>query len=157
MITFTMSTPGKSKAPGAARSRSALEAATDPGLARVIERAQWLDALDQRLRQTLPAALAAQVRLANVSDKTLVFLASSPVWKARLLQATQTLESAADAAGLPGRALLVKVSPAAWALPAPAPSGKPLSEAARASLRATAQSIADPDLRAQLLRLASKG
>ena len=35
------------------------------------------------------------------------------------------------------------------------PVGKPLSHAVRESLRATAQSVNDPDLRAQLLKLAS--
>jgi hypothetical protein len=34
-------------------------------------------------------------------------------------------------------------------------AGKPLSEAVRESLRTTAQSVNDPDLRAQLLKLAS--
>lgn len=152
-----MATPRNPHAPGASRSPTALEAATDPGLVRIIERSQWLAALDLRLRQALPAAVAAQVRLANVSERHLVFLASSPAWKARLLQLSAPLDTAAAAAGLTGRALLVKVSPELWTLPAPRLPGNPLSEATRASLRATAQSVADPALRAQLLRLAETG
>lgn len=124
-------------------------------LARVIERAQWLAGVDVLLRQKLPSTLAGQVTLANVDDNHLVLLVASPVWKAKLRQHVHELEDAAAAAGLPGRTVLVKVSPDCGALPTAAPNGKPLSAEARLSLRATAQSISDPELAAQLMRLAN--
>ena len=133
----------------------ALEALAGSGLATLVERARWLDALDPLLRQSLPATLADQCRLANVDDKHLVFLVNGPVWKAKLRLHADALLDAAAAAGLKARTLVVKVS-----LPVPPPQTgvaptRPLSEAVRDSLRATAQSVSDPELRAQLLRLAS--
>lgn len=135
----------------------ALQAASAAGLGPLIARAQALDALDRRLRQFLPDALAGQCRLANVDGDRLVFLASNPVWKNKLRLVADVLLDAAAAAGHPVRTLVVKVVPSLAMLPEdPGPlAGKPLSEAVRESLRATAQSVVDPDLRAQLLKLAS--
>ncbi len=132
----------------------ALEALSGTGLASVVERARWLGELDPVLRQSLPATLADQCKLANVDDKNLVFLVSAPVWKARLRLHADALLGAAAAAGLEARTLVVKVSPPEPAIPAGTGQSKPLSEAVRDSLRATAQSVSDPGLRAQLLRLA---
>ena len=132
----------------------ALEAASDPGLVRLIERAQWLERLDGELRQNLPVALAVHCRLANVDRDKLVFQVSGPVWKSKLRLHGDALLGAAAAAGLPVRTLVVKV-----VAPPPEVTGnaspKPLSQAVRESLRSTAQSVEDPGLRAQLLKLAS--
>lgn len=133
----------------------ALQAAATAGLGPLIQRAQALGRLDQVLRQTLPPAMANQCRMANVDKDKLVFLVSAPVWKNKLRLLADVLLDAAAAAGHPARALVVKVVPDLLA-PAPAAAlGKPLSQAVRDSLRATAQSVNDPDLRAQLLKLAS--
>ena len=132
----------------------ALEALSGTGLASVVERARWLGELDPVLRQSLPATLADQCRLANVDDKNLVFLVSGPVWKAKLRLHADALLDAAAAAGLKARTLVVKVAAPEAVVPAGTGHGKPLSEAVRDSLRATAQSVSDPGLRAQLLRLA---
>ena len=113
-----------------------------------------LDRLDKLLRQSLPAAMAGQCRLANVDKDRLVFLVNAPVWKNKLRLMADVLLDAAAAAGYPARALVVKVVPDVLASPETV-AGKPLSEAVRESLRATAQSVKDPDLRAQLLKLAS--
>ena len=134
----------------------ALEALAGTGLGSLVERARWLDALDPLLRQSLPATLADQCRLANVDDKNVVFLVSAPVWKARLRLHADALLGAAAAAGLKARTLVVKVASPEPAIPAGPGSSKPLSEAVRDSLRATAQSVSDPELKAQLLRLASR-
>ena len=107
------------------------------------------------LRQSLPATLADQCKLANVDDKYLVFLVSAPVWKAKLRLHADTLLGAAAAAGLKARTLVVKVATPEPAIPVGTGTPKPLSEAVRDSLRATAQSVSDPGLKAQLLRLAS--
>jgi hypothetical protein len=134
--------------------RPALEAAGEAGLGRLIERAQWLAALDERLRRCLPDSLLPHCRLGNVGAGKLVYLVDAPVWGSKLRQHADALLDAAAAAGLQAGALTVKVVP-------PLPSGpdleapKPLSQATRDALRATAESVADPELRAQLLRLAS--
>ena len=114
-----------------------------------------LGRLDQVLRQTLPPAMANHCRMANVDKDKLVFLVSAPVWKNKLRLMADALLDAAAAAGHPARALVVKVVPDLVAPSPAAPVGKPLSQAVRDSLRATAQSVNDPDLRAQLLKLAS--
>ena len=120
----------------------------------MIRRARELDRLDRLLRQNLPVAVAENCRLANVERDRLVFLVNAPVWKSKLRMLADVLLEAAAAAGHPARALVVKVVP-----PEPRNSpdavGKPLSEAVRESLRTAARSVEDPDLRAQLLKLAS--
>jgi hypothetical protein len=119
----------------------------------MLRRARELDRLDLLLRQNLPAPMAANCRLANVDLDKLVFLVNAPVWKSKLRLMADSLLEAAAAAGHPARALVVKVVP----MPTGSPEsiGKPLSEAVRESLRAAARSVEDPDLRAQLLKLAS--
>ncbi len=134
--------------------RPALEAAGDAGLDRLIKRAQWLAALDEQLRRCLPDSLLPHCRLGNVGAGKLVYLVDAPVWSAKLRQHADVLLDAAIAAGLQVGALIVKVVP-----PLPSEPGlvtpKPLSEVTRDALRKTAESVADPELRAQLLRLAS--
>ncbi|HTD28069.1 MAG TPA: DciA family protein [Xanthomonadaceae bacterium] len=153
-----MPKPSDSRLQGTAKAasapRPALEAAGEAGLGRLIERAQMLAALDERLRRCLPASLQPHCRLGNVGAGKLVYLVDAPVWSSLLRQHADALLDAAAAAGLQAGALTVKVSP-------PLPSGpdieapKPLSQVTRDALRKTAESVADPELRAQLLRLAS--
>lgn len=119
----------------------------------MLRRARELDRLDRLLRQSLPAAMAENCRLANVDVDRLVFLVNAPVWKSKLRLMADLLLEAASAAGHPARALVVKVVPLSSS--SPETIGKPLSEAVRESLRAAARSVEDPDLRAQLLKLAS--
>lgn len=102
--------------------------------------------------------MAGFCRLANVDRDKLVYLVSAPVWKNKLRLMADVLLDAAAAAGHPARALVVKVVPdlaTHGETPMAPGTGKPLSQAVRDSLRATAQSVNDPDLRAQLLKLAS--
>ena len=132
----------------------ALQAAGEAKFGHLLERARWLEALDQRLRRCLPAALQSHCRLGNVDAGKLVFLVDAPVWNAKLRLHADILLDAATAAGLQAHTLTVRV-----VAPPPASPGrsapKPLSQATRDALRATAQSVADPELRAQLLKLAS--
>lgn len=123
------------------------------GLGPLIARAQWLDGLDLQLRRSLPGSVAPYCRLANVTEDKLVFQVSSPVWKNKLRLYGDTLLGAAAAAGLSARTLVVKVVAEGPERPAE-PLGKPLSQKVRDSLRTTAQSVDDPELRAQLLKLA---
>lgn len=113
-----------------------------------------LAALDERLRRCLPDSLLPHCRLGNVGAGKLVYLVDAPVWSAKLRQHADVLLDAAIAAGLQVGALTVKVVPPLPSEPGPVAS-KPLSNATRDALRKTAESVADPELRAQLLRLAS--
>jgi hypothetical protein len=133
---------------------AALKAVSSSDLGSVIERARMLEALDRQLRQSLPASLAPHVRLGNVRAGRLVFLVNSPVWKAKLRLYADVLRDAAAAAGLEADELIVKVATMRSDPPEPA-SRSPLSTTARENLRAAAESITDPELREQLLRMAS--
>jgi hypothetical protein len=156
-MTF-MPKPSDIRLQGTARAssapRPALEAAGEAGLGRIIERAKVLAALDERLRRCLPDSLQPHCRLGNAGSGKLVWFVDAPVWGTLLRQHADVLLDAATEAGFSAGALTVKVSP-------PLPSGldgqapKPLSQATRDALRKTAESVADPELRAQLLRLAS--
>lgn len=118
------------------------------------EKASKLEALDRALRQTLPPPLRDQVRFANLRDDRLVFLASSPAWASRLRMQQAQILAAARAIGTQAGSVIVKVAP----LPPPDPQpeqSKPLSVAAAAHLKAAANSIHDPELRAMFLDLAS--
>ena len=134
--------------------RAPISVATSGDLGSVIERAALLRTLDAKLRQSLPEPLASHVRLGNMRDGRLVFLVDSPVWKARLRLYADVIRDAASAAGLVTGGMTVKV---ATMLPVPpdAASLSPLTQAARDSLRAAAAAIEDPDLKSQLLNLAS--
>lgn len=134
--------------------RAPVLAATAGDLGSVIERARTLRELDKRLRQSLPEPLASHVRLGNVRDGRLVFLVESPVWKAKLRLYADVIRDAASAAGLVTSGMTVKV---ATMLPVPpdAASLSPLTQAARDALRAAAATVDDPELKSQLLTLAS--
>lgn len=134
--------------------RASLSAATSGDLGSVIERANHLAALDRQLRQSLPEPLASHVRLGNVRDGRLVFLVDSPVWKAKLRLYADVIRDAAAAAGLATSGMTLKVA-TMQAVPPDAASLSPLSLAARDSLRAAAATIDDPELKSQLLRMAS--
>lgn len=120
----------------------------------LIDRARALGALDKRLRQSLPDALAGQCRLANVREGRLVFLASSPLWRNRLRLESVALLAAAAEAGVPAFELTVKVAPMLTVPPEQA-SHSPVTPAAAAALRDAAFQATDPELRQQLLALAS--
>jgi len=124
-------------------------------VAALTARARALDALDHKLRQPLPDPLRHQCRLADIRAGRLVFLASSSVWAAKLrLYQSALLADARNITGQTIEKFAVKVAP----LPSLSPEQtrrKPLSHAAAEHLKAAARSVADPELRAVYLRLAS--
>ena len=134
--------------------RTALSAAlsSDPG--HLIERAMQLHALDRQLRQSLPEPLASHVKLGNLRDDRLVFLADAPVWKARLRLYADILVDAARAAGIRASGITVKVATMQPVPPDAAPLS-PLSPSARETLRAAAAATQDEELKSRLLQLAS--
>ncbi len=132
--------------------RPAAECITLDALA---DRARALDALDERLRYLLPVAVARETRLADVRNGRIVFLASSPTWagRIRLYQSTLLTEARTALGGTVER-FAVKVAPLPTVPPEPA-RPKPLSAATARHLRATANTLSDPELRALYLHLAS--
>ena len=124
-------------------------------VAALTARARALDALDHKLRQPLPDPLRHQCRLADIRAGRLVFLASSSVWAAKLrLHQAALLADARRIAGQPIEKFTVKVAPLLPLSPEQT-RRKPLSHAAAEHLKAAARSVADPELRAVYLRLAS--
>ena len=75
-----------------------------------LRRALWLDALDQRLRPTLPSSLAAHARLANLDGGRLVYVVDAPVWRAKLRLIAPELLDAARSLGLGVTELVVKTT-----------------------------------------------
>jgi len=124
-------------------------------LGTLADRARALDALDERLRHLLPAAVARETRLADVRNGRIVFLASSPTWASRIrLYQSALLTEARAALGGAVERFTVKVAPLPTVPPEPT-KPKPLSAATAQHLRATAKAISDPELRALYLHLAS--
>lgn len=120
----------------------------------MLAKAVRLGELDAQLRRGLAAPLADHVMLADVSDDgCLVFLADHPAWASRLRQQQGRILAAARSAGIPAVRFAVKVAPLPT-FPQGPTSRIPLPEAAREHLRAAAQSLEDPELRAMFLRLA---
>ncbi|MDE1898264.1 MAG: DUF721 domain-containing protein [Xanthomonadaceae bacterium] len=113
-----------------------------------------LDQLDRQLRRMLPGVLGDQVRLASVQPDRIVFLAISAAWASRLRLEQARILEAARILGAVATAITVKVAPLPPAPRLPA-ERKPLSPATARHLRATAQSLPDPDTRNLLLALAS--
>jgi hypothetical protein len=93
--------------------------------------------------------------LADISADRLVFLASSSAWASKLrFHQTAILANARQVSGLPTAKFAVKVAP----LPPVPPEQirrKPLSKIAADHLKTAARSIADPELQAVYLRMAS--
>jgi hypothetical protein len=124
-------------------------------LGALAERARALDLLDGKLRHHLPETLARECRLADLRNGRLVFLATHPTWATRLRLHQATL--LAEARAITGNTIerfVVKVATLPPVLPEPAKS-KPLSTAAANHLRSAAKTIADPELQALYLQLAS--
>lgn len=117
-------------------------------------KAAALEKLDQQLRQRLLPTLAGQVRLGGVHGERIVFVASSAAWASRLRMEQAAILRLARTLGVSARILIVKVAP----LPAspPEPTARlALSPTAARHLRAAANSLSDPELRARFLALAS--
>jgi hypothetical protein len=124
-------------------------------VASLIKRARALEALDLRLRLTLPPALRLHCCLADARQGRVVFLADSSTWAAKLrLHQSPILAEAQKALGQPFKSFAVKVAPLPSVPPEPA-RRKPLSHTAAAHLSKAAVTLADPELRALFLSMAS--
>lgn len=114
-----------------------------------VRHALGLDALDRQLRPLLPPGLAAHVRLANVVDGRLVFLADSPVWHARLRLSADELLDAARSVGLEVREVTVRttsqpIRPDARLSAQVAPPSRRPGPAAQEAFRAALEALDEP-------------
>jgi hypothetical protein len=110
--------------------------------------------LNRRLCQLRPDTFDGQVLLADIRDRRAVFLAPSSARAARLSQNRRQLRDLLLALGEQADAVTVKVAQP-QRVPHTPPPRKPLSATTAAHLKAVAASLADPELKAGLLRLAS--
>jgi hypothetical protein len=117
-------------------------------------RARELENLDQQLRRSLPPPLNERLRYAGLRGTRATLLAPSPTWASRARMAQPKILAALRALGVPAETILVKV---VTAPPPPAEplASVPLSAASARHLRAAAKAIADPELQALFLELAS--
>jgi hypothetical protein len=116
-------------------------------------------ALREQVRQRLPDYLAPHCQAAVLDAGRLTLYAASPAWASRLRYLTGELKRGlqTDITGL--REVRTRVI-GGDALPRPGPKpdpARPLSAQNREMLRATAEGLRDPDLRAALRRLARHG
>jgi hypothetical protein len=114
-----------------------------------LRRALWLDALDQRLRPSLPPALAPHARVANVDGGRLVYVVDAPVWRAKLRLVAPDILDAARSLGLGVSELVVKATNHPLNPPDQPPQqanrkATPMSAAARDALQAALASLKDP-------------
>lgn len=117
------------------------DAAFDP-----LRRALWLDALDQRLRPSLPVALAPHARVANYDGSRLVYVVDAPVWRTKLRLIAPDLLDAARSLGLDVAEVVVKTTTLPFHPPKPAePKATPMSAAAKEALQAALASLKDPE------------
>lgn len=111
-----------------------------------LRRALWLDALDQRLRPSLPPPLADHARLANLDGGRLVYVVDAPVWRAKLRLVAPELLDAARSLGLGVTEVVVKTTTLPFHPPKPAePKAIPMSAAAKEALQAALASLKDPE------------
>jgi len=122
-----------------------MEALLADGAFDPLRRALWLDALDQRLRPSLPPALAPHARVANVDGGRLVYVVDAPVWRARLRLVAQDILDAARSLGLDATELVVKTTTHPFQPPErPEPKATPMSAAAKEALQSALASLVDP-------------
>lgn len=117
-------------------------------------RARELDALDQRLRQSLPPPLNKRLHYAGLRGTRATLLVESSTWAARARMAQPKILAALRALGVQAETILVKVV-IAPPPPAEPTASLPLSAASARHLRAAAKAIADPELQALFLEMAS--
>ena len=120
-------------------------------------RVRVLLALEQQLEQILPAPLNSHCSTLNLSGTTLILAAESPVWAARLrFHAPQLVKQLSGRIPVDIRAVRIRVKAPQRAVPARPASRPRRSSAGAAALRRTAETIADPELKSGLLKLASR-
>lgn len=117
--------------------------------------ARELDRLDQRLRQSLPPPLNERLRFGGIRRGRAVLLVPSSAWAARVRVAAPRILAALHAIGVQADSIVVKVVVSTPPMADVPVASLPLSTASAQHLRAAAKAVADPELRALFLELAS--
>lgn len=129
-------------------------------LAGLQEHARWLRSVEERLHRLLPADMAAQVRVANLSRDTLTVLVATPAWGTRLRflepRILEWLRAEPTFRGVARIKVRVRTRPAA---PPPGehhPTAHPRCPGAAAALGGVATGEDHPALARSLRRLARR-
>jgi len=117
-------------------------------------RARELDNLDQQFRRSLPPPLNDRLHYAGLRGTRATLLAESSTWASRARMAQPKILAALRTLGVQAETILVKVV-VTPPRPAEPNASLPLSAASAQHLRAAAKAIADPELQALFLELAS--
>lgn len=110
--------------------------------------------MSQRIVPLLPTPLREHVGFAGLRNDRVLLLVESPAWATRVRMDHARILAAVHSLGLAASSVVAKVAP----FPTPAGSfatPPALTPRAAQTIRATAASIADPDLRALFLELAA--
>lgn len=123
--------------------RPVTDIVSSPDVAGLTRRAGKLADLGARLNRVLPSALAAQVTLANLRERKLVFLATTPGWATRLHYSQPIVLEAARQLGLDVQGLVIKLA-APPVAEAAGPASSPPSQTALRHLELAARLLDRP-------------
>jgi hypothetical protein len=128
-------------------------------ISRLLSRARALRELDERVHELIPAPLNDHCRILSLRDDILTLAADSPVWAARLrFHTTQLVKQLSDDQTVNLRTVRVCVRPQERSAVTRSASGKSLiSKKNSHTLKQGARKVTDPELKAALERLASRG
>lgn len=116
-------------------------------------RARELDLLSRRLIPLLPAPLRDHVQYAALRNDRILLLVESPIWATRVRMDQRHILDAARGLGLAATSVTTKVVPIQ--APRTQPDAiRPPSPHTAQHLRAAAENMADPELRAMFVALA---
>jgi len=131
-----------------------------PGKSQLGSLQQQTDAiatLKSRLWPALAGPLRGHCELANFRGQTLVIIADSPVWAARLRHTSpQILHAARTLCKIDAQKLQIKIRPMAQAQPRNRAT-RPLAASSASHLREIAEGLEDQELKAILLNIARAG
>jgi hypothetical protein len=128
------------------------------GVSRLMSCARALGRLDARLHELIPPPLNEHCRILSLRDDTLVLAADSPVWAARLrFHSTQLIRQLAESRTVKLRTVCVRIRPSGNRRTTQMPRRRnTLSGNTSRLIEQAARDLSDPDLKAALLRLASR-
>lgn len=126
-------------------------------LSRLLQRSSRLEKLQKRVESLLPAGAVEHCRVINLRDNTLLLSVDSTAWATRLRYLQQAMIAELRDGGLPQlQGIQIRVAPVSMPAVKHHRTAK-LSSQAATDIKACAESIADPELRKALLRLAGRG
>jgi hypothetical protein len=131
-------------------------AASQSGLSRLQQQAFAIHAIKATLWPSIPSPLQAHCDVANFRGQTLILVADSPVWAARLRHTSpQILHAARELCKIDAQKLLVRIQPLE-VRPQPVGKARSLPESSATHLREVAETVEDDELREILLGIANR-